>query len=144
MKKTPAHRRELAAAALIIALGVARICLLLLSSLKANGGPGFPLDDPWIHLQFARNLREFGAFSYFRNEMVTAGSTSPLYTILLSLGFFFTSDEMLLSYVMGITFFARSRRQASAASPSALAQTWVATAAENTRRPPWAAMATPV
>jgi hypothetical protein len=106
MKKTPAHRRELAAAALIIALGVARICLLLLSSLKANGGPGFPLDDPWIHLQFARNLREFGAFSYFRNEMVTAGSTSPLYTILLSLGFFFTSDEMLLSYVMGITFFA--------------------------------------
>lgn len=106
MKNIPAHRRELAVAALIIAVGVARVCLLLWSSLKANGAPGFPLDDPWIHLQFARNLREFGAFSYFRNEMVTAGSTSPLYTILLSLGFFFTSDEMLLSYVLGITFFA--------------------------------------
>jgi hypothetical protein len=108
MKSIPAPRRELAVAGLIIALGVARVCLLLWSSLKSNGGAGFPLDDPWIHLQFARNLREFGAFSYFRNEMVTAGSTSPLYTILLSVGFFFTSDEMLLSYVLGITFFAAS------------------------------------
>ena len=82
MKSIPAPRREFAVAALILAIGVARVCLVLWSSLKSNAGPGFPLDDPWIHLQFARNLREFGAFSYFRNEMVTAGSTSPLYTIL--------------------------------------------------------------
>jgi tetratricopeptide (TPR) repeat protein len=108
MKSIHAQRRELAVAALILAVGVARVCLILWSSLKANAGPGFPLDDPWIHLQFARNLHEFGAFSYFRNEMITAGSTSPLYTILLSLGFFFTSNEMLLSYVLGITFFAAS------------------------------------
>ena len=108
MKSNPAPRRELAVAALIIAIGVARVCLVLWSSLKSNAGPGFPLDDPWIHIQFARNLHEFGAFSYFRNEAVTAGSTSPLYTILLSLGFFFTSNEMLLSYVLGITFFAAS------------------------------------
>jgi len=108
MTSNHAERREFAAATLVIAVGVARVCLVLWSSLKANGGPGFPLDDPWIHLQFARNLREFGAFSYFRNEMVTAGSTSPLYTILLSVGFFFTSNEMLLSYVLGITFFAVS------------------------------------
>ncbi len=108
MKRILSSRRELAAAALIITLGVARVCQVLWFSLKANAGPGFPLDDPWIHIQFARNLREFGAFSYFRGEMVTAGSTSPLYTILLSIGFFFTSNEMLLSYVLGITFFAAS------------------------------------
>ena len=108
MKILQAPRREFAVAALIIAVGVAKVSLILWSCLKSNAGPGFPLDDPWIHLQFARNLREFGAFSYFRSEMVTAGSTSPLYTMILALGFFLTSNEMLLSYLLGIAFFAAS------------------------------------
>ena len=47
----------------------------------------FPLDDPWIHLQFAKNIAEYGSFSYFRNELVTAGSTSPIYTLVLAAGF---------------------------------------------------------
>ncbi len=67
-----------------------------------NGTFGFPLDDAWIHLQFARNLHDYGSFSYFRNEMVTAGSTSPLYTCLLALGFFFVRNEFTLSYALGI------------------------------------------
>jgi hypothetical protein len=103
---TATPRREITGAALILVLGVGRVCFILWSSVNANGGPGFPLDDPWIHLQFARTLREFGAFSYFRTEMVTAGSTSPLYTLLLALGFVFTSHEMALSYFLGITFLA--------------------------------------
>lgn len=65
----------------------------------------FPLDDPWIHLQFAKNLAEYGSFSYFKNEIVTAGSTSPLYTIILAAGFFITKNEMWLSYILGIIFF---------------------------------------
>jgi len=68
----------------------------------------FPLDDPWIHLQFAKNLAEYGSFSYFKNEIVTAGSTSPLYTIILAAGFFITKNEMWLSYIIGIIFFAAS------------------------------------
>lgn len=68
----------------------------------------FPLDDPWIHLQFAKNLAEYGSFSYFKNEVVTAGSTSPIYTIILAAGFFVTKNEMWLSYVIGILFFALS------------------------------------
>ena len=71
----------------------------------ANGSLGFPLDDPWIHLQFARNLHDYGSFSYFKDEMVTSGSTSPLYTILLAVGFFVTDNEMMLSYVLGVLFF---------------------------------------
>ena len=106
MRLTPQY--ELALAILAIALGTARVCYVLWSAIKTNGGPGFPLDDPWIHLQFARNLREFGSFSYFRSEMVTAGSTSPLYTLILGAGFFVTSNEMFLSYALGIAFFAAS------------------------------------
>ena len=73
-------------------------------ALAANGTPGFPLDDPWIHLQFAKNLHDYGSFSYYKNEMATSGSTSPLYTALLALGFFVTNDEMMLSYVLGVVF----------------------------------------
>jgi len=69
-----------------------------------NGFLSFPLDDPWIHLTFAKNLVEFGSFSYFKNEMATAGSTSPIYTLFLAIGFIFTKNEMILSYLLGIIF----------------------------------------
>jgi thioredoxin-like negative regulator of GroEL len=68
----------------------------------------FPLDDPWIHLQFAKNIAEYGSFSYFKNELVTAGSTSPIYTFILAAGFLITKNEMWLSYIIGIIFFTLS------------------------------------
>jgi tetratricopeptide (TPR) repeat protein len=73
-----------------------------------NGYNSFPLDDPWIHLTFAKNIAEYGSFSYFKNEIVTAGSTSPLYTFILAAGFFLTKNEMWLSYILGMMFFALS------------------------------------
>jgi len=75
---------------------------------KTNNVLSFPLDDPWIHLTFAKNLFQYFSFSYFKNEMVTAGSTSPLYTIVLSIMFFINSNEMYISYFLGIFFFAAS------------------------------------
>ncbi len=66
---------------------------------------GFPLDDPWIHLTFAKNLAQYHSFSYYKNEISTAGSTSPLYTLMLAVGFFITNNEMILSYTLGIIFF---------------------------------------
>jgi arabinofuranosyltransferase len=71
---------------------------------SVNHENGFTLDDPWIHLTFAKNLVQYGSFSYFKNEVVTAGSTSPIYTLILALGFFVTKNEMVLSYVLGILF----------------------------------------
>ena len=47
---------------------------------------GFPLDDPWIHLQFARNLHLGQGLSYDGGRLV-AGSTSPLWTAILSVLF---------------------------------------------------------
>jgi len=90
------------AASVLTAAAVGSSVYFLWTAWRANGSFGFPLDDPWIHLHFARNLKDFGSFSYFRNEMVTSGSTAPLYTLMLAAGFFLTNNEMILSYVLGI------------------------------------------
>lgn len=70
-----------------------------------NGFFSFPLDDPWIHLQFARNLIEYGAYSYFKDQVITSGSTSPLYTFLAALLYLIIKNEFILSYIIGILFF---------------------------------------
>lgn len=44
---------------------------------------GFPLDDSWIHLQFARNLAAGEGLAYDSGRLV-AGSTAPLWTLLLA------------------------------------------------------------
>lgn len=88
-------------------LGAAFSLYLVLHAHRVNHGiDGFPLDDPWIHLTYARNLHDHLSFSYFPGERSTAGSTSPLYTLLLALGFTFTRNEKVLSYVLGILFHA--------------------------------------
>ena len=46
-------------------------------------GAGMPLDDSWIHLQFARNLVEGNGFAFNPGE-TTAGSTAPLWTLSLA------------------------------------------------------------
>ena len=48
-----------------------------------GGQGGVPLDDAWIHFQFARNLVRGNGLS-FNPGHPTAGSTAPLWTILLA------------------------------------------------------------
>ena len=50
-----------------------------------SAGPGFPLDDAWIHQTYARNLAFNGRWEFIQGQ-VSGGSTSPLWTMLLSLG----------------------------------------------------------
>jgi arabinofuranosyltransferase len=50
------------------------------------GFGSFPLDDSWIHFQFARNLASGHGFAY-NPDVPVAGSTAPLWTLLLA-GFF--------------------------------------------------------
>ena len=71
-----------------------------------NGFFCFPLDDSWIHLTFARNIVEFGSFSYYKNQLATSGSTSPLYTFILAGFYFFSKNEFIISYIIGISSFA--------------------------------------
>jgi arabinofuranosyltransferase len=46
--------------------------------------PGFPLDDAWIHLQFARNIAEGAGFS-FNAGIPSSGSTAPLWTMVVAI-----------------------------------------------------------
>lgn len=50
-----------------------------------GGAAGLPLDDGWIHAQFARQLAA-GAGLAYRDGAWVAGSTSPLWTALLAVG----------------------------------------------------------
>jgi len=104
--KQPRTAAPWIAPGVILLLGILFSVYTLWQTYSVNGSFGFPLDDPWIHLQFARNLAEHGVFSYYENELVTSGSTSPLYTMLLSLGLSVTDNEMVLSYTLGMSFLA--------------------------------------
>lgn len=59
---------------------------------------GFPLDDAWIHQTYARNLAQYGQWAFVPGQP-SAGSTAPLWSLLLSLGY------ILRLPVFGWTFF---------------------------------------
>ncbi len=61
---------------------------------------GFPLDDTWIHLTYARNFAEHGEWA-FRPGESSAGSTAPLWTFLLSLGYFLDLAPYAWTFFLG-------------------------------------------
>lgn len=80
-----------AGAAILFYLGVAAL----------QTAPGFPLDDAWIHQVFARNLGLHGQFAYNPGQVV-AGSTSPLWSLLLAPAYWFGNDfYKLWAYLLG-------------------------------------------
>jgi hypothetical protein len=67
----------------VLLAGVAvLLCLLYVGT--ANGG--FPLDDAWIHQVYGRNLALTGQWAFVPG-VPSAASTSPLYTVLLAVGY---------------------------------------------------------
>ena len=61
----------------------------------------FPLDDSWIHLHFARNLAEGQGFAYNPGVPV-AGSTAPLWTLLLGGAFAVGGSHLELAKALGV------------------------------------------
>ncbi len=61
---------------------------------------GFPLDDSWIHLTYARNLALYGQWA-FQLGHLSAGSTAPLWTFLLALGFWLGLAPYFWTYLLG-------------------------------------------
>ena len=61
---------------------------------------GFPLDDSWIHLTYARNLAEHREWAFQLGQR-SAGSTAPLWTALLSIGFLLDLAPYVWTYLLG-------------------------------------------
>ena len=92
---------HIAAVGLPAALGALNIAIAL-----KTVGPGFPLDDAWIHQTFARNFAETGAWS-FQAGSNAGGSTSPLWTLLLAAAYWIKGlQPYIATYILGIFFFA--------------------------------------
>jgi hypothetical protein len=77
------------------------VALFLVRERLIAGAAGFPLDDSWIHLHFARNIAEGHGFSYNPGVPV-AGSTAPLWTVLLAAASALAGASLATAKVTGV------------------------------------------
>lgn len=82
-------------AALILGLGYLAV------SAWGFGFSGFPLDDAWIHQTYARNLARSGQLAFVPG-VPSAGSTAPLWSFLLSLGYLLGIPFKIWTYALGL------------------------------------------
>ncbi len=61
---------------------------------------GFPLDDSWIHQTFARNLALRGEWSFIPGQP-SGGSTAPLWSALLAVGFLIDLSPYIWTFFLG-------------------------------------------
>jgi hypothetical protein len=76
-----------------------------------GGKPGFPLDDSYIHLQYARSIWEGHPFeyNYLTNPGVrSSGTSAPLWTIMLAGAYGVTRDWLMAAYALGAAWTALS------------------------------------
>jgi arabinofuranosyltransferase len=85
----------------VAAAAVLPVALFLVRERLIAGAAGFPLDDSWIHLHFARNIAEGHGFSY-NPGIPVAGSTAPLWTLLLAAASVLTGATLATAKVTGV------------------------------------------
>ncbi len=78
----------------IVSLGV----YLSVSSLYYR--VGFPLDDAWIHQTYARNIAQGLGWTFMPGK-TSGGSTSPLWTMLITLGYLFHIAPLIWNTFIG-------------------------------------------
>jgi hypothetical protein len=61
---------------------------------------GFPLDDAWIHQTYARNLALHGEWA-FNLGIPSGGSTAPLWSALLAIGFLLKLSPFAWTFLLG-------------------------------------------
>jgi len=86
---------------LVLLAAALSLTTLLLRERLVAGAAGFPLDDSWIHLHFARNLAEGAGFAYNPGVPV-AGSTAPLWTLLLAGGVRVAGASLAVVKTLGV------------------------------------------
>lgn len=90
----------------VAAVGLLAPGVMLLLARSASGPFAFPVDDAWIHLTYARNLAEHGAWTYFPGDPSTTGSTAPLFTMIEALLFRATRNEFAIGLGLGLAGYA--------------------------------------
>ena len=89
-------RRSLLILAAVSALSLGGYLLASALTLRI----GFPLDDSWIHLTYARNLALRGEWAFLPG-VPSAGSTAPLWSVLLAIGFKIGLAPYIWTYLLG-------------------------------------------
>ncbi len=64
---------------------------------------GFPLDDSWIHQTYARNLVQYGEWAFWQGQS-SGGSTAPLWSALLALGYLLKISFYFWTFALGALF----------------------------------------
>ncbi|MCL5257127.1 MAG: hypothetical protein M1319_04950 [Chloroflexi bacterium] len=82
--------------ALVLVTGV-----MYLSAAAGRAGLGFPLDDSWIHQTIARNIALHGEYTFNLHQPMS-GSTAPLWTVLLAIGYFTPGGYLWFTYALGL------------------------------------------
>jgi len=111
----------------VVVAAALALAVFVLTERRIAGAPGFPLDDSWIHMHFARNLAEGLGFVYNPGRPV-AGSTAPLWTLLLGVAFAVAGASVAVAKTIGVTatiaaalVTRRAALAAGASAPAALA-----------------------
>jgi arabinofuranosyltransferase len=94
----PTARRD---SLLVLVATLLPLVLFVVDEGRIAGDTGFPLDDSWIHLHFARNLAEGAGFSY-NPGIPVAGSTAPLWTLLLAGVARVVGSSVVMAKVVGV------------------------------------------
>ena len=100
MKRNSTASNRRAELWIILAVGALAAVLFYLLVSRLTFRIGFPLDDSWIHLTYARNLAEHGEWAFQLGQR-SAGSTAPIWTILLSIGFLLGLAPYVWTYFLG-------------------------------------------
>ncbi|WP_437318264.1 hypothetical protein [Sorangium sp. So ce385] len=111
--QAPSLLRALAARALPYAPALAASgalgALCIRAVLDQAGRPALPLDDAFIHMQYARRLAEGGFFSFVAGEGYSTGATSLLWPVLLAPFYALGLRDLSLVYAiwaLGLVFHA--------------------------------------
>lgn len=107
---TPRARSPWWAATIVIAVLVGAAWSSVVE--RSQTDPGFPLDDTWIHLQFARNIAEGHGFS-FNPGVPSSGSSAPLWTLLLALPMALGLGPIASAKLLGVALVATTALAAS-------------------------------
>jgi hypothetical protein len=85
---------------LVCAVSILLGLVVFLGVSQSQIGFGFPLDDAWIHQTYARNFAQQGEWAFLPGQN-SAGSTGPLWSILISLAYWTGLPYLAWTYFLG-------------------------------------------